>query len=77
MLVGAREEKNVLAVEARKARQRIGRDRFIGVADMRHAVRIGDGGRDIVGLTVQIGRVRHSCEGLSSLFKRRVVIQTA
>jgi hypothetical protein len=45
------------------------------VTDMRHAVRIGDGGRDVVALTVQIGCVRHNCEGLS-LFKRRVVIQT-
>jgi hypothetical protein len=43
------------------------------VADMRHAVRVGDGGRDVVGLTVQIGCARHSCEGLS-LFKRRVMI---
>ena len=47
VLVGAGQEEHVLAVEPLKARQRIGRDRLIGVADMRHAVRIGDRGRDV------------------------------
>ena len=50
MLVGAGEEEHILAIEARKTRQRIGRDRLISVADMRCAVRVGDGGRDIVGI---------------------------
>ena len=48
VLVGAGEEKHVLAVEPLKARQRIGRDRLIGVADMRRAVGIRDRGRDVV-----------------------------
>ncbi len=47
VLVGAGQEEHVLAVEPLEARQRIGRDRLIGVADMRHAVRIGDRGRDV------------------------------
>ena len=47
VLVGAGQEKHVLAVEPLKSCQRIGRDRFIGVTDMRHAVRVGDGGRDV------------------------------
>ena len=47
VLVGAGQEEHVLAVEPRKTRQRIGRNRLIGVADMRLAVRIGDGGRDV------------------------------
>ena len=47
VLVGAGEEEYVLAVEPLKARQRVGRDRLIGVTDMRHAVRIGDRGRDV------------------------------
>jgi hypothetical protein len=39
VLVGAGEEEHILAVEPLKPRQRIGRDRLIGVADMRNAVR--------------------------------------
>jgi hypothetical protein len=42
MLVGAGQEEHVLAVEPREARNRIGRDRLIGVADMRLAVRVRD-----------------------------------
>ncbi len=76
VLVGAGEKKHILAVEPRKARQRIGRDRLIGMADMRHAIGVRDGGRDVEGLTGQIGRIRHNCEGLSSLFKRPVVIRS-
>ena len=56
VLVGAGEEKHVLAVEPRKARQRIGRDRLIGVADMRQAVRIGDGGGDVEDVSARRGR---------------------
>ena len=55
VLVGAGEEEHVLAVEPLKARQRVGRDRLIGVADMRHAVRIGDRGRDVEGCCVPTG----------------------
>src|SRR5581483_6643660 len=47
LFVGAGQEEYVLAVEPLKARQRIGCNRFIGVADMRRAVGIGDGGRDV------------------------------
>ena len=52
VLVGAGQEEHVLAVEPLKARQRVGRDRLIGVADMRRAVRIGDRGRDVVGVAL-------------------------
>ena len=61
VLVGAGEEEDVLAVKPLKARQRIGRDRLIGVADMR--MRIGDRGRDVVGLAARwrgCGRGRRS-----------------
>ena len=47
VLVGPGEEEHVLAVEPLKPRQRIGRDRLIGVADMRHTVRVCDRGRDV------------------------------
>ena len=47
VLVGAGQEEHVLAVKPLKSRQRIGRDRLIGVTDMRHPVRICDGGRDV------------------------------
>ncbi len=50
VLVGAGEKKHILAVETLKARQRVGRDRLIGMADMRHTVRIGDRGRDVEGV---------------------------
>jgi hypothetical protein len=52
MLVGAGQEEHVLAVEALEARQRVGRDRFIGVADMGRAVRVGDGCGDVKALAV-------------------------
>ena len=39
---------HVVAVEPHEARDRVGRDRLIGVTDMRHAVRIGDRGRDVI-----------------------------
>ena len=51
VLVGAGEEKDVVAVEPHEARDRVGRDRLIGVADMRHAVRIGDRGGDVIART--------------------------
>ncbi len=50
VLVGAGEEEHVAAVEPHEAGDRIGGDRFVGVADMRRAVRIGDRGGDVIGL---------------------------
>src|SRR5262249_50745477 len=50
VLVGAGEEKNVVAVEPLKARDRIGRDHLIGVTDVRRTVRIRDRRRDVIGL---------------------------
>src|ERR1700744_5671666 len=50
LLVGAGHKEHVLAVEPLKARQRVGRDRLIGVTDMRHAVGIGDRGGDVEGV---------------------------
>ena len=47
VLVGAGEEEHVLAVEPLEARDRVGGDRLVGVADVRHAVGIGDRGRDV------------------------------
>ena len=41
VLVGAGEEEHVVAVEPHEARDGVGGDRLIGVADMRRAVRIG------------------------------------
>ena len=50
MLVGAGQKEHILAIETLKARQRVGRDRFISVADMRHTIGIGDRGRDVEGV---------------------------
>ena len=49
MFVGAGEEKHVLAIQSLKARQRIGRDRLIGVTDVRYPVRICDRSGDEIG----------------------------
>ncbi len=49
VLVGAGQKKDVIPVEPLEARDRVGRDRLIGVADMRHAIRIGNRGGDIKG----------------------------
>ena len=46
VLVGAGEEEHIFAVQPLKPRQRVGRDRLVGVPDMRNAVRIGDRGGD-------------------------------
>ena len=48
VLVDAGEEEDVVAVEPLEARDRVGRDRLIGVADMRRAVRVGNRGGDVV-----------------------------
>ena len=47
VLIGSGQEKHVLAVQPRKTRQNIGGNCRVGVADMRHAVRIEDWGRDV------------------------------
>ena len=47
VLVGAGEEEDVLAVEPLEARDGIGGDRLVGVADVRLAVGIGDGRGDV------------------------------
>ncbi len=49
VLVGAGEEIDVVAVEPHEARDGVGRDRLIGVADMRRPVRVGDRGGDVEG----------------------------
>src|SRR5207249_6452539 len=46
VLVGPGEEEHVVAVEPHEAGNRIGRDRLVGVADMRRPVGIGDGSRE-------------------------------
>ena len=47
VLVGAGQEEHVLAVEPLEARQRVGGDDLVGMADMRLAVRIEDRGGDV------------------------------
>src|SRR6185437_2749194 len=47
MLVHARDEKRVIAIEALEARDCIGRDPFIGMADMRRPIGIGNGSGDV------------------------------
>ena len=49
VLVGAGKEIDVVAVEPHEARDGVGGDRLIGVADMRRAVRVGDRGGDVEG----------------------------
>src|SRR6478609_5942970 len=48
VLVGAGEEEHVVAVEPHEAGDRVGGDRLVGVADMRRAIGIGDGGSDVI-----------------------------
>ena len=48
VLVGAGEEKHVVAVEPHEAGDGVGRDHLIGVPDMRRAVGVGDRGGDVV-----------------------------
>ena len=47
VLVGAGQEEDVLAVEPLEARQHVGRDRGVGVADMGYAVGIENRRRDV------------------------------
>ena len=71
VLVGAGEKKHVLAVEPLKTGQRIGRNRLIGVADVRRAVRIGDRCRNIERISARRARRRHF-----SLLARRLRLRT-
>src|SRR5690606_22551620 len=47
MLVGAGQEEDILAVQPLKARDSVGRDGLVGMADVRHAVGIRDGGCNV------------------------------
>src|SRR5262249_8123578 len=58
VLVGAGEEEHVVAVETLEPRTRVGRDQLIGEADMRRAIGIGDGRRDVVAGLVSHGALR-------------------
>ena len=51
VLVGAGQEEHILAVEPLEARQRVGRDRLVGVADMRGTVRVCYRGGDVIGVS--------------------------
>ncbi len=48
VLVGAGQEVHVVTVEPLEARDRIGRDRLVGMTDVRRTVGIGDRGRQVV-----------------------------
>ncbi|MNT79818.1 hypothetical protein D3C72_2191970 [compost metagenome] len=50
MLVRSGEEEDVLSVEPLEPRHGVGGDQLVGMADMRLAVRIGDGCGDEVGV---------------------------
>src|SRR5688572_19343273 len=47
MLVGAGQEEDILPVEPLKASNSVGRDRLVGMPDVRRAVGIRDGGCDV------------------------------
>jgi len=53
MFVGASQEENVLAVKPLEARQRVGRDRLIGMTDMGCAVRIRDRRGDVIDVSAR------------------------
>src|SRR5437870_18931 len=48
MLVGASEEEHLVIIEPHETGDRIGCDRLVGVADVRRAIGIGDGGGEII-----------------------------
>ena len=48
VLVGAGQEEDVIAVESLEARDGVGRDQLVGMADMGPAIRVGDRGGDVI-----------------------------
>jgi hypothetical protein len=52
VLVHAGDEQHILAVEPLESRENVGRDPLVGVADMRRAIGVGNGGRDVIGRRV-------------------------
>jgi hypothetical protein len=71
VFVGAGEEVHVIVVEPHEARDRIGRNGFVGVPDMRRAVRIGDRGRQVIALGHADPRLsRAERRGLSTARRR-------
>src|SRR5690606_38510111 len=73
VLVGAGEEEGLLPLEPRPARNGVGHDHLVGVADMRRAVRIGDGGSDVEGVGHGAGATLRSwCFRIASRSATRV-----
>ena len=60
VLVGAGQEEHVIAVDALEARDRVRRDHLVGMPDMGHAIRVGDGRGDVE----LLGHSARSPEGL-------------
>ncbi len=50
VLVHAGDEQHVLAVEPLESGEGVGGDALVGVADMRRAIGVGNGGRDVIGV---------------------------
>ena len=48
VLVGASEEEHLVTIEPHETGDRIGCDRLVCVADVRRAIRVGDGGGEII-----------------------------
>jgi hypothetical protein len=62
VLVGAGGEQHIVAVEPVKARDGVGGDHLVGMADMGRAVGVGDRGRKAEGLSgIRRGVGRHVC----------------
>src|SRR5262249_17001876 len=72
VLVGAGQEQHVVAIEPHETGNRVGRDRLIGVADMRRAIRVGDGRGHVIGrlLGHHCWSKRATVEGPESLKSR-------
>ena len=64
VLVGAGLEAHVAALAALEARDRVGGDRFIGVADVRRPVGVADRGRDVEGLGHAAAALAAACLAL-------------
>src|SRR5712691_517311 len=71
VLVGAGQEKDLVAVEPHEAGDGIGRDHLVGKADMRGAVRVGDGGRQVIGLGSHLRALEPSAADLKFLQQSR------